>query len=675
MVLVGVCISALLLASASLFVVIRNPFSDDPFTHFHLGAHKWLQAPWIAVNRLKAQESIVHTTELSRSIGLYQSAIANRSERKIGIGTSLFKVPSKTIPNCFDVEFSPMLGTGFTIPAKSFEDSHDGVCRSHIGSAQMSDDRRRLAIQIGSLTNDFAATVWVYELQNDGLAVLEWKLNDATITLPSAFLADNTVAFKSKGGRSISCAVFAKGSGDEYCYISQDSLGENRQVQQIYRDRNSEYLGVLVSKRGEVSTDAFLLPPGKPFRLAEPIARQVVDFALFESSVIYSKEAATERRYESLLKFFRYDVKTGKTADHFAVPFYRSAVGRRGNALYVVHAAEDSGVRTVTKLTNSVTPLNIGSKLADVDAETAIYLERDRDDGVLRLLIKTSSGDTVSASLGSEGALVTDKRVPARQAYSVQGFEARSSDDAMVPCKFVAPKNSTFPLPTIAHAYGAYGSTHTNDVSPMMQAIMSNGIGHLLISPRGDGDKGANWTADGRPNKRKTVEDTQACVMKAVDLGYVAPGKILMHGRSAGAIPAVMTALRIPNVVIGAWVDAPFLDVSGRTDNTKSDDIEFGALDKPDEALHRLENSPYHNLLKPSANSGRFLFTCGGEDKITPVWQCLKGYAAIKTAHPNKYAQQLVMHSRGHYWDDSADSASLVDREVVLSFVLQTLKP
>ena len=134
----------------------------------------------------------------------------------------------------------------------------------------------------------------------------------------------------------------------------------------------------------------------------------------------------------------------------------------------------------------------------------------------------------------------------------------------------------------------------------------------------------------------------------------------------------MLTALRSPDLVAGAWLDSPYLDGSGSHHNLSEDNEEYGDIAKEDEFKNRKNLTPYLQLLTPDKAKGRFLLTCGEQDKITPAWHCTKTHAAMKRYHANKVSFLWVSNTN-HFVGNPYSADERNKNRIALQFIFSTL--
>lgn len=157
--------------------------------------------------------------------------------------------------------------------------------------------------------------------------------------------------------------------------------------------------------------------------------------------------------------------------------------------------------------------------------------------------------------------------------------------------------------PCVIYGYGSYEVPVSPWFSATRLAMLERGVVWALVHPRGGGELGRKWYFDGRLlNKRNTFDDTIACAEHLLDRGWAAPGRVAIHGESAGGLLVGACITMRPDLFHCAVAEAPFVDVV----NTLSDpDLpltvgeweEWGDPRSEPAASYLASYSPYDNTI------------------------------------------------------------------------------
>ena len=194
--------------------------------------------------------------------------------------------------------------------------------------------------------------------------------------------------------------------------------------------------------------------------------------------------------------------------------------------------------------------------------------------------------------------------------------------------------------PLLLYGYGSYGMTMPAGFRTSLLSLVDRGFVYAIAHIRGGMAKGYQWYLDGKLEKKpNTFNDFVDAGRSLCELGYSAPGRVIMHGGSAGGL-LVGAALNQDTKLWGGMIAAvPFVDVL----NTMSDDSlpltppewpEWGNPLKDKEAYKNIAAySPYDNVV--SADYPPMLITGGLTDPRVTYWE------------PAKWATKLREHQTG----------------------------
>ncbi|KAG0239528.1 hypothetical protein BGX31_002713 [Mortierella sp. GBA43] len=104
---------------------------------------------------------------------------------------------------------------------------------------------------------------------------------------------------------------------------------------------------------------------------------------------------------------------------------------------------------------------------------------------------------------------------------------------------YAYPDGPQFPRrAAFVKAYGAYGTMTMPNYEPdMILPLLHRGLIFILINPRGDGNLGPEWYANGKAeHKLNTFYDVEDVLVYLHDSGIVAKEGVVMEGRSAGGL-------------------------------------------------------------------------------------------------------------------------------------------
>jgi oligopeptidase B len=193
--------------------------------------------------------------------------------------------------------------------------------------------------------------------------------------------------------------------------------------------------------------------------------------------------------------------------------------------------------------------------------------------------------------------------------------------------------------PGLVYGYGAYGNAIPASFSSNRLSLVDRGFVYAIAHIRGGTDKGWRWYRTGKlAGKRRTFTDFIAATEHLVAQGYIAPGKAVAQGGSAGGMLIGAVANMRPDLYAAMIAEVPFVDVL----NTMLDDTlpltppewpEWGNPITDAEAFRNiLSYSPYENVR--AQDYPALLVLAGLTDPRVTYWEPAKWTArlrAIKT--------------------------------------------
>ena len=672
---------ALLCAIALLPVFnLRSPVGDDPFHYLH---QPWLRpfyGLWIALNHSQALNQVVDGDSLQRALIAYRNSVVQEGAVPDVKDLGIDAIADPTRPKCRSLRFTTVKGVVGTLASTTFETDKGAVCRYFPAEAKFSDDRKELTVEVKAYADDLRSDLWIYSVDQSGVATLSRQIEFAKLVLPHAYLADGRLVYRPQNGqlgnvRDAKCALATVRSDQETCLVPESALTKDQRIQAFHRPIGTSSFAILLSTRSRHEIDAYFFPPGTRISFDTPSARDVEHFAVMQAGYIFARVESTPKRYQGVKRFYRQLTPDGSPLVLFEVPVFKTTFSMSGTTAFVAYRSSETGTYALTRLSDAgVQNMSLGG---DVEAGRQIQVIESRTVGVPNVLTRTKDRKVAHGEVEPVRGFVEATSLTPMTAIWAFTFNAKSADGTMVPCEFVSPQSAKLPIPAVAVVYGSYGHKLSTGVSPLVNAVLANKIGYLFAHVRGGGELGKEWHEEGRGpiKKMRTVEDFEACIDAAQRLSYLKYGQVLAQGTSAGAIPAAHVALRRPDMVKGAWLDVPYLDSSGRAQNGWRDEMEFGSYSDPAEAAARKLLSPSDQLLIGSDQPGRFLFTCGEYDRVIAAGQCMKGHAVVRAQHPNKDSQFVVLEGKDHYMVHSVSEAQIRNIKIVLAFVLDTLEP
>jgi hypothetical protein len=672
-----------LLFSFALIAMAIAPFrgfamdlADDPFFYLHQDAILPFYRPWFASESSStAKFHRISTYDVS-SIAVYDEVTAKIHQRRRILNSRSSIENGALGSGCENILVMVNETSTLSIEANSLQSVSDGQCKYKIENAVFSDDETKLAVQMAHWANEHERYIRVFGISGNTSAPLHSL--PGRLRLPAAFAYDGGVLYAPSGSfRSYfnNCVVRKWLNGVDSCEIWRSDLSPSKREMALsmYRGAGGQSSWVLLSnlRRGKGSVYQWDISSKRPGLIATGID-DVSRLAATSTGFFYAKEAEKNApAEENELQFFYFD-STRISKSILSAPISGTKWTRKGDGLLVWIKGNVKTPNQLLRVSESgVMPLRLSKYLQFV---ANVEFLHSSPTGEIRLRVEENSGELSYGNVNAAGDFVEDSSLRYPFSIEVNEFLGRSQDGISVPCSIVRKAGLTKPLPAIVEVYGAYGVILRPIVGPVDAAILGKNIAIVYAHSRGGGELGAAWENGGKGvYKINTIHDTEACIGAAIQSGLILDGKILLRGASAGALPAMMVALRNPVRTRGAWLDVPYLDSAGLHHNDSAADAEFGTVGDSREALERLKISPYHTLLTPSGAMGSYLLGCGENDVRVPSWHCMKVHMAIKKFHPNMRSHLFISEERGHVSSKPGAAAGREYDLIALSFVLSTL--
>lgn len=235
--------------------------------------------------------------------------------------------------------------------------------------------------------------------------------------------------------------------------------------------------------------------------------------------------------------------------------------------------------------------------------------------------------------------ILKEQRVPSGhdpEAYRVERITVPSHDGTSVPMTLVQrrdlPADSQHPV--YMYGYGAYGSPVDTGFRTSWLTWLQRGFIVAVPHVRGGGLLGESWYQDGKMDKKEnSFHDCIACAEFLIASGRAQPGRIALHGASAGGL-LVGAVLNDRPELFGAIVaEVPFVDVL----NTMLDpslpltEYEYEEWGNPQEleAFRTIQSyAPYENIRLRAYPP--LLATAGLNDPRVPYWEAAKWVARLR---------------------------------------------
>jgi len=189
--------------------------------------------------------------------------------------------------------------------------------------------------------------------------------------------------------------------------------------------------------------------------------------------------------------------------------------------------------------------------------------------------------------------------------------------------------------PGLVYGYGSYGAAIPAAFSTNRLSLVDRGFVYAIAHVRGGTDKGWRWYKSGKlARKPNTFGDFIAATRHLLAQGFVAPGRAVAQGGSAGGMLIGAVANLRPDLYAGMIAEVPFVDVL----NTMLDDTlpltppewpEWGNPITDVEAFRTiLSYSPYDNVR--TQDYPAMLVLAGLTDPRVTYWEPAKWVARLR---------------------------------------------
>jgi oligopeptidase B len=265
-----------------------------------------------------------------------------------------------------------------------------------------------------------------------------------------------------------------------------------------------------------------------------------------------------------------------------------------------------------------------------------------------------------------------------RDDYASDRVWAAAPDGVQVPISLVYRRDRRVERgPLMLTGYGAY--EHSNDpmFDPARLSLLDRGFVFAIAHVRGGGEMGRRWYEEGKLlRKRNTFTDFIACADTLIDLGWTAPERLAIRGRSAGGLLMGAVLNERPDLCACAVAQVPFVDalttmLDDKLPLTVNEYDEWGNPQDPEYYDYIKSYSPYDNLRETRYPA--ILATGALHDPRVSYFEPAKWVAKLRTV--NRGAAPIVLETRmeaGHM-GPSGRYESWRDEAFVMAFVLSQL--
>lgn len=264
--------------------------------------------------------------------------------------------------------------------------------------------------------------------------------------------------------------------------------------------------------------------------------------------------------------------------------------------------------------------------------------------------------------------------------YATERLTVAARDGARVPVSIVYRRDVARDGsgPVYLYGYGAYGHAIPPGFSGDRLSLLDRGWACAIAHIRGGDDLGYGWYLDGKAEKRWNAFSDFVDVAKGlVEAGFTAPGRIAIHGGSAGGELMGVVANTDPDLWGAVVADVPFVDVL----NTMQDESlpltpgewpEWGNPITDPAAFDLIRGySPYDNVAAQAYPP--MLVTGGLNDPRVTYWEPAKWVARLRGAKTDANPLLLKINMGAGHGGKSGRYTAITERAEAFAFMLDAL--
>ena len=265
--------------------------------------------------------------------------------------------------------------------------------------------------------------------------------------------------------------------------------------------------------------------------------------------------------------------------------------------------------------------------------------------------------------------------------YVSERVMATARDGTMVPASIVRRKDTPTDgsAPLYLYSYGAYGFAFPPSFSTSRLSLLDRGFIYAIAHIRGGDDLGYHWYEAGKLDKRtNTFNDFVDVARYLVERGYVAEGRIVISGASAGGQLMGAVVNQAPELWGAVVAHVPFVDVL----NTILDEtlpltpIEWPEWGNPIEDRDAFEYirsySPYDQLTR--RDYPPMLVTGGLNDPRVTYWEPAKYVAKLRTLKTDDNLLLLKTNMGAGHGGRSGRYESMYETAEEYTFILAAME-
>ena len=261
--------------------------------------------------------------------------------------------------------------------------------------------------------------------------------------------------------------------------------------------------------------------------------------------------------------------------------------------------------------------------------------------------------------------------------YATRRIMAPSHDGEAVPVSLLhrrdTPMDGSAPL--LLYGYGSYGMSMPASFGTTRLSLVDRGFVYAIAHVRGGAERGYAWYTNGKlAKKANTFHDFIAAARALVEHGFTRPGRIAIHGGSAGGLLVGACANMAPELFHAVVAEVPFVDVL----NTICDDTlpltppewpEWGNPIESEAAYERIAAySPYDNV--EAKDYPHVIATAGLTDPRVTYWEPAKWVAKLRATKTDDRLLLLHTNMEAGHGGAAGRFDRLKETALVYAFVL-----
>ena len=263
--------------------------------------------------------------------------------------------------------------------------------------------------------------------------------------------------------------------------------------------------------------------------------------------------------------------------------------------------------------------------------------------------------------------------------YRTERVWAPAEDGTEIPISIVAPADIELDgnHPCLLNGYGAYGVCNEPVFSRPTLSLVDRGVVFAIAHVRGGGELGEAWHDGGKMlNKRNTFTDFISCAEALIGLGYTAPDRLGIQGRSAGGLLVGAVTNMRPDLFRCVVAGVPFVDVlatmlDSSIPLTVIEYEEWGDPRDPDYYDYIRSYSPFDNVRE--TEYPHMLVTAGLHDPRVQYWEPARWVARLRQRRTDDRLLLLRTDMDAGHLGPSSRFDWLRERAFEHAFVLATL--